>query len=136
MFASVARGRFMTSKRKCSAKLMVDGKMVNQPEALSWMWAQHFGKLAKSKVNDSEGLQGLSCEMDKLASRSVSNEEFVLDVPFSVEEAVTAVRKLKGSKAVASFPGLPRFSFSVCVQYNTRKQKSAKNGDGLVSFIT
>ena len=34
MFASVARGQFMTSKRKCSAKLMVDGKMVNQPEAL------------------------------------------------------------------------------------------------------
>ena len=34
--------------------------------------------------------------MDKLASRSVSNEEFVLDVPFSVEEAA---RKLKGSKA-------------------------------------
>jgi len=32
---------------------------------------------------------------------------------------------------LASFPGLPR-----CVQYNTRKWKSAKNGEGLVSFIT
>ena len=39
-------------------------------------------------MSDSEGLQGLSCEMDKLASRSVSNEEFVLDVPFSAEEVV------------------------------------------------
>ena len=37
--------------------------------------------------------------MDKLASRSVSNEEFVLGVPFSVEEVATAVRKLKGRKA-------------------------------------
>ena len=26
---------------------------------------------------------------------------------------------------LASFPGLPRFSSSVCVQYNTRKRKSA-----------
>ena len=40
------------------------------------------------------------------------------------------------NKNVASFPGLPRFSSSVCVQYNTRKWKSAKNGEGLVSFIT
>ena len=30
----------------------------------------------------------------------------------------------------------PFFSSSVCVQYNTRKRKSAKNGVGLVSFIT
>ena len=30
--------------------------------------------------SDSEGIHGLSCEMDKLDSRSVSNEEFVLDV--------------------------------------------------------
>ena len=28
---------------------------------------------------------------------------------------------------LASFPGLPRFSSLVCVQYNTRKRKSAKN---------
>jgi len=39
-------------------------------------------------------------------------------------------------KMVASFPGLPRFfCSSVCVQYNTRKRKSVKNGEGLVSFI-
>ena len=37
---------------------------------------------------------------------------------------------------LASFPGLPRSSPLVCVQYNTRKWKSAKNGEGLVSFIT
>ena len=74
------------------------GKTVNQPEPLLDVWAQHFGKLAKSKVSDSEGIKGLSCEMDKLASRSVSNKEFVLDVPFSVEEVATAVRKLKGKR--------------------------------------
>ena len=35
-----------------------------------------------------------------------------------------------------SFPGLPHFRSSVCGQYNTRRRKSAKNGEGLVSFIT
>ena len=37
---------------------------------------------------------------------------------------------------LASFPGIPHFSSSVCVQYNTRKWKSVKNGKGLGSFIT
>ena len=46
MFASAARGRFNTPSIGCS-KLMVDGKMVNHPDALLDMWAQHFGKLAK-----------------------------------------------------------------------------------------
>ena len=32
---------------------------------------------------------------------------------------------------LASFPGLPHFRSSVCVQYNTRKQKSVKNREGL-----
>ena len=35
---------------------------------------------------------------------------------------------------VASFPGLPRFLFFV--QYNTRRRKSAKNGEGLGTLIT
>ena len=80
-------------KSKCS-KLMVDWRIVNQPEAQMEVWAQHLGKLAKLKVNKSDGVQDLSCKRDMLASRSVSNEEFVLDVPFSVDEVITAVRKL------------------------------------------
>ena len=77
---------------------MVDGKIVDQLEALLNLWVQHFGKLAKSKVNDSDGLQDLSGKMDMLVARSVNNEEFVLDVPFSSEEVAAAVRKLKGRK--------------------------------------
>ena len=37
---------------------------------------------------------------------------------------------------LASFPGLPVFCSSVCVQYNTWKRKSAKNGEGLGTLIT
>ena len=38
--------------------------------------------------------------------------------------------------SVASFPGLHRFFSSVCVQYNTQKRKSVKNGVGLGTPIT
>ena len=64
---------------------MVDGKIADQPEALLNLWVQHFGKLAKSKVNDSDALQDLSGKMDILAARSVNNEEFVLDIPFHLK---------------------------------------------------
>ena len=37
---------------------------------------------------------------------------------------------------VSLFPGLPHFRSSVCVQYNTRRRKSTKNREGLVSSIT
>jgi len=32
---------------------------------------------------------------------------------------------------LASFPGLPHFCSSVCINNNTQKQKSVKNGEGL-----
>ena len=34
---------------------------MDQLEALLNVWVQHFGKLAKSKLNDSDGVQDLSC---------------------------------------------------------------------------
>ena len=37
---------------------------------------------------------------------------------------------------LALFPGLPVFCSSVFVQYNTRKRKSVKNGEGLGTPIT
>ena len=39
------------------------------------------------------------------------------------------------SAGLASFPGLPHSRFSVCVQYNTQKQKSTKIGEGLETPI-
>ena len=44
--------------------------------------------------------------------------------------------KSDNRETLASFPGLPRFRSSVCVQYNTRRQKSARNGEGLGTLIT
>ena len=48
----------------------------------------------------------------------------------------TIAAALALATTLASFPGLPRFFVLwFCVQYNTRKWKSAKNGEGLVSPI-
>ncbi len=106
LFASGGRVRFRTPQHKvrCS-KLTVEGRIMNEPEALLEVWAQHFGKLTKSKVNESEGLIVLQQKMDTLASESVSNEEYALNVPLSDEEVAMAVGKLKGRK-VAGPDGL------------------------------
>ena len=37
--------------------------------------------------------------MDDLATASLSNEEYILDVPFTLEEVAYAVNKLKSCKA-------------------------------------
>ena len=39
------------------------------------------------------------------------------------------------SDCVASFPGFPHFRSSVCVQYNTRRRKSAKKKTGKAGLI-
>ena len=46
-----------------------------------------------------EGLQQLKKKMDDLATGSLSNEEYILDVPFTLEEVAYAVNKLKTGKA-------------------------------------
>ena len=61
--------------------------------------AQHFGTLAKSKVDESAGLQDVLQRMDTLVSESHSKEDSVLDIPFSAEEVAHAVKKLKRRKS-------------------------------------
>ena len=51
-----------------------------ESEALLDVWVQHFGKLAKSKVSELDGLRVLQQKMETLASSLFSNEEYVLDV--------------------------------------------------------
>ena len=46
-----------------------------------------------------EGLQQLNKRMDDLATESLSNEEYIPDVPFTLEEVAYAVKKLKSGKA-------------------------------------
>ena len=88
LFRSGARNCFRApNKRKprCS-KLKVVNNLVTNKEDLLRIWADHFTELSKSKINDSEGLQRLNDKVQSLYNIPLSNEEYLLDTPFTVEE--------------------------------------------------
>ena len=101
LFRSGANNRFRgpnLRKPRCS-KLKVSNNLVTDKEDLLRTWADHFTELSKSKINDSEDLQCLNDKVQSLYNASLSNEEYLLDTPFTVEELGQALRKLKMRKA-------------------------------------
>ena len=86
-------------KYRCS-RLRVDGVVVSDEDELREVWAAHFRKLSESRVGGVCGLQELESTVnDDMARESLSNEECVLDVPFTFDEVSNVVRKLKRGKA-------------------------------------
>ena len=85
-------------KVRCS-KLHVNGEVLSARDDLVGAWANHFSNLSKSSLPFKEGLQQLDKKMDNLATASLSNGEYVLDVPFTLDEVVRAVKKLKPGRA-------------------------------------
>ena len=64
-----------------------------------YVWADRFIELSKSKTNECEGLQHLNDKVQSLYNASLSNEEYLLDTPFTIEELERALHKLKIRKA-------------------------------------
>ena len=85
-------------KARCS-KLRINGEILSARDDLVGAWANHFSNLSKSLLPFEEGLQQLDKKMDNLATASLSNEEYILDVPFTLDEGVRAVKKLKSGRA-------------------------------------
>jgi len=86
LFAVGDRNRFRAPKgRQNGRKLVVNGKIVNDPELLLDEWASHFSRFAKSRKELLSSLQKLQCEIEKLASDPDlgSNIRDPLDVPFT-----------------------------------------------------
>ena len=83
---------------RCS-KLRVNGEIISNKGDLVGAWANHFSSPFKSRLSSEDGLQKLDKKMDDLATASISNEEYILDVPFTLDEVVCAVKKLKPEKA-------------------------------------
>ncbi len=87
-------------KKKCRcSKLRVDGKLISDRCDLLKAWSDHFSTLSKSRLLSEVDLQNLDSKMDDLDIAFLSNEEYILDVPFSLEEVVNAVMKLKLRKS-------------------------------------
>ena len=85
-------------KSRCS-KLCVNGTVISAKNDLLNAWADHFSTLSKTHLQVEEGLQNLDEKMNDLASTSLSNEEYILDVPFTLDEVINAVMKLKLGKS-------------------------------------
>ena len=61
--------------------------------------ANHFCEHSKSRAGSEESLQQLASKLNSLAMKSLFNEEYILDVPFTLEELGCSIRKLKSGKA-------------------------------------
>ena len=81
-------------KSRCS-KLRVNSEVLSNKDNLLGAWADHFSKLSKSREHSEEGLKQLGNKINDLEIASLSNEEHILDVPFTLEEVKCAVEKLK-----------------------------------------
>ena len=77
---------------------MVNGKVINGTQQLLDAWIDRFSNLAKFQAKDSPQLMELQNQIDGLLPQSMENEEFILDVPFSMDEVEGAVKKLKKRK--------------------------------------
>ena len=101
LFRSGSGNRFCAPhkrKPRCS-KLKVGNQLITDKEDLLHIWADYFTMLSKSKIKDTEGLQHLNDKVQSLYNSSLSNEEYILDTPFTLEELMKAIDKLKMRKA-------------------------------------
>ena len=95
----LGRKRTGVSRHLTREKLRVNGEVLFNKDAPVDAWANHFISLSKSMLPSEEGLQQLKKKIDDLATGFLSNEEYILDVPFTLEEVACAVNKLKSGKA-------------------------------------
>ena len=82
---------------RCS-KLVVDGEVVQDSQAILEIWADHFRGLTKSRLGETAKGVDLQEKIKVLVNHSHENEEFLLDVLFAAEEVSRAVRKLRKRK--------------------------------------
>ena len=78
--------------------MKIDGKTVGDQKTLLDVWIKLFGNLAKSQAGSCPGLQVYQNCVDILTSVLLRNEEYLLDIPFSVDEVEHATRRLKKRK--------------------------------------
>ena len=65
------------------------------------VWTQHFSSLSKSRAEEIPEQLVHREKIASLAIQSIRNKEYLLDIPFSVEEVKHGVGKLKKGKAAS-----------------------------------
>ena len=101
LFQSKDNRRFRAphSNRPRCSKLHVNGRVLSDKADLVQAWGDHFSTLAKSRRQSHEELSTLQSKVDDLTTAPLSNEEYILDVAFTLEEVQGAVNKLKLGKS-------------------------------------
>ena len=93
------RFRLNHSKRKVHTKLFINGEIVEDTSLLLDAWSQHYANLSKSKREELPLLQSSNHTLETLTCNPYSNNDSILDVPFTFEEVKNVLRKLKRGKS-------------------------------------
>ncbi len=89
------------------SRLQVNNDIITYPEDVMSAWVSHFETRGSSKVQESPLLQQLQSSIPLLHSRSLNNEDYVLDVPITIEEIEGVITKLKRGKSSGTDGILP-----------------------------
>ena len=91
------RFRIPKSNTHRSLPLRINGEVVTDPHALLTAWKDHFQTLSAADQEPSTVM--CSSEVEGLLRDSLSNEDYLLDVPFEPAEIDSVLKKLKLGKA-------------------------------------
>ena len=80
------------------SRLLINGKISTSPDDIIAAWSTHFKCLSKSSVSESQTLQHLQSQTDHHHRCSMTNEDFVFDVPILAEEIEGVIKRLKRGK--------------------------------------
>ncbi len=87
-------------RRKATpSKLRINGEVVTDKHKLLDSWVNHFSSLATSLSESNPALAQRLVDIEELLGKSFTDEEFILDTPFTIEEVDAAVSKLQNGKA-------------------------------------
>ena len=100
-FSERAKSRFCTpyEGKPCGSRLLLDGKLSTSKDDIIAAWASHFRYLSESRISESPSLQHIQSQTDYLHRCSMENEDFILDVPITVDGIEGVIKLLKRGKS-------------------------------------
>lgn len=108
MFKTKDKKRFHAPKQSPSGtRLLVDNNIITNSTDVSTAWATHFEQLGSSRIAENQVLQELQSKVLSYQSRSLHNEDYILDTDIEVTEIDAAIANLKKGKSAGPDGILP-----------------------------
>ena len=93
------RFRSRNESKHIPEKLLVNGNLITDSEALLSTWASHFEAQGHSQLSSNDFRKDVHSKVQDLEYGSFCESDEVLDVPFDVEEVEHALKRLKSKRA-------------------------------------